>query len=76
MLDTNSNPDIVDYGIPANDDASKSISIIMKTLADTFIESSANVRARKDDTESKHDDSKKIVRKKVVKKEFTDNTEE
>ncbi|MDX2359924.1 MAG: 30S ribosomal protein S2 [Crocinitomicaceae bacterium] len=32
MVDTNSNPTLVDFPIPANDDASKSISIIMNTI--------------------------------------------
>lgn len=33
MCDTNSNPDLVDYPIPANDDAYKSISIIITAIS-------------------------------------------
>ncbi len=38
LVDTNSNPDEVDYAIPGNDDALRSISIIVKTLADAVEE--------------------------------------
>jgi len=32
IVDTNSNPNIVDYAIPANDDASKSVAVIMEAV--------------------------------------------
>ena len=38
ILDTNCDPDYVDYPIPGNDDAYKSISLITKAIADTIIE--------------------------------------
>ncbi|HDQ45416.1 MAG TPA: 30S ribosomal protein S2 [bacterium] len=38
MVDTNSDPDPIDYPIPANDDAFKSISLIVHTIADAIIE--------------------------------------
>lgn len=38
MVDTNSNPRDVDYAIPANDDASKSIHKIMAYMADSILE--------------------------------------
>jgi small subunit ribosomal protein S2 len=38
MVDTNADPTIIDYPIPANDDAARSISIISRTLADAIIE--------------------------------------
>jgi len=38
IVDTNCDPDIVDYIIPANDDAVKTIELIIKTLADAIIE--------------------------------------
>ena len=38
MVDTNSDPTIIDYPIPANDDAAKSISIISRTFADSIVE--------------------------------------
>jgi len=36
MVDTNVNPEIIDYPIPANDDAIKSIQVITSIIADTI----------------------------------------
>jgi small subunit ribosomal protein S2 len=38
MVDTNSDPNIVDFPIPANDDASKSISLIVNILCESITE--------------------------------------
>ena len=38
LIDTNSNPDLVAYPIPGNDDATKSIAVVAKILADTILE--------------------------------------
>ena len=38
LIDTNSDPDLVDYPIPGNDDATKSIRIITSFIADSVIE--------------------------------------
>jgi small subunit ribosomal protein S2 len=38
MVDTNSDPNIVDFPIPANDDASKSISLIVNILCEAITE--------------------------------------
>lgn len=38
LIDTNCNPDVVDYPIPGNDDAVKSIKFITALLADSIIE--------------------------------------
>ncbi len=38
IVDTNSNPNSVDYPIPANDDASKSIAVILKAICDAIKE--------------------------------------
>jgi small subunit ribosomal protein S2 len=38
MVDTNSDPNLVDYAIPANDDASKSISMIMDYMVESIQE--------------------------------------
>jgi len=38
MVDTNSDPTQVDFAIPANDDATKSIAIITKYLTDSLVE--------------------------------------
>ncbi|MCU4706977.1 30S ribosomal protein S2 [Mycoplasma sp. CSL7503-lung] len=36
LLDSNANPDLVDFGIPANDDSAKSITLIITVLADAI----------------------------------------
>jgi small subunit ribosomal protein S2 len=38
MVDTNSDPNLVDFPIPSNDDASKSIDIILSCVAATIQE--------------------------------------
>ena len=38
MVDTNSNPNLVDFPIPANDDASKSVSVITSLMVDAIKE--------------------------------------
>lgn len=38
LVDTNSDPTVVDYSIPGNDDASKSIQMIAREIADAIIE--------------------------------------
>lgn len=41
IVDTNGNPELVDYPIPANDDAVKSIQLITTSVADAVIEGQA-----------------------------------
>ncbi len=38
IVDTNCDPDVIDYVIPANDDAIKSVQVICKIVADAVIE--------------------------------------
>ncbi|MGJ8665019.1 MAG: 30S ribosomal protein S2 [Patiriisocius sp.] len=49
MVDTNSDPRVIDYVIPSNDDASKSIDKIMTAVSDAIIEGLAERKAGKDD---------------------------
>ena len=37
LLDTNSDPDVIDYGIPANDDAIRSVSLMCELMADAVL---------------------------------------
>ncbi len=46
VIDTNTDPDMVDIPIPANDDSVKTIEIITSIMADAVIEGSAIARAR------------------------------
>ena len=45
ITDTNSDPTLVDYPIPANDDAIKSIQLLVKTIADA-VEEGRNIRGK------------------------------
>jgi small subunit ribosomal protein S2 len=48
IVDTNANPNKVDYPIPANDDASKSIQIIVKLMIEAIQEGLAERKLEKD----------------------------
>ena len=48
MVDTNSDPKLVDFPIPANDDATKSISIILDSICDSIKEGLEERKAGKD----------------------------
>jgi small subunit ribosomal protein S2 len=56
LVDTNSNPRDVDYAIPANDDASKSIHKVMSYMTDSILE---GLSERKDSGEDKPAKAKK-----------------
>lgn len=43
LTDTNCNPAIVDYPVPANDDAIKSIKVMMSLLADAIVEAKGGI---------------------------------
>ena len=43
ILDTNCDPDLVDIPIPGNDDAVRSIKLILKSLTDSIIEGKAQL---------------------------------
>lgn len=48
MVDTNSDPNVIDYVIPSNDDASKSIDKIMTSVTNAVIEGLAERKGAKD----------------------------
>ena len=60
IVDTNSDPSLVDFPIPANDDASKSISIILDEICDSI---KSGLEERKSDKEA---DIKAAADKKVA----------
>jgi small subunit ribosomal protein S2 len=64
MVDTNSDPSNIDFPIPANDDASKSISLIVDVLCQS-IEEGLNDRKLEKDKEAPKD--KKVMRKELEK---------
>jgi small subunit ribosomal protein S2 len=70
MVDTNSDPRVIDYVIPSNDDASKSIDKIMTSVSNAVIQGLAERKSNKDESAPASADasSKKVARKKVVAK--------
>ncbi len=52
IVDTNSDPTIIDYPIPANDDAAKSISIISRIIADAVVEGSQKLKKQNAEQEA------------------------
>ncbi|MDC1186243.1 30S ribosomal protein S2 [Crocinitomicaceae bacterium] len=55
MVDTNSDPRLVDFPIPANDDATKSISIIIDTICDAIKDGLAERKAGGDKEKATED---------------------
>ncbi|MFM1897844.1 MAG: hypothetical protein RL577_84 [Bacteroidota bacterium] len=53
LVDTNSDPTNIDFAIPGNDDASKSIHLIVSELANAILEGSAERKKEKNEEESK-----------------------
>ena len=71
IVDTNSDPDVVDYVIPANDDAIRSVSLILAVIADAIVESKGGlpvVAYVKDEGES-------VTMKDVIRQTEKENAE-
>ncbi len=49
IVDTNCDPDLVDFPIPANDDAVKSIQIITRAVADAVVQGAQEAKIREED---------------------------
>lgn len=73
MVDTNSNPHDVDFVIPSNDDATKSVEVIVTAVCEAIREGLEERKAEKIDTEAAEDAAPKRERraKATVKKERT-----
>ena len=68
MVDTNSDPTLVDFPIPANDDAAKSISLIISSVTDTIIAARQKVQQEKAIKEAVEKE-KKSAEEKPIKQE-------
>ena len=71
IIDTNSNPDLVDYVIPANDDAIRSVSLILAVMADAIVESKGGLPVVAYSKEEGED----ITMKEVIKQTDKENAE-
>jgi small subunit ribosomal protein S2 len=76
LVDTNSNPKLVDFPIPANDDASKSITIIIDEICKSIqegLEERKNLKANPEAADAK---AQKTEEKASAKAEVIEETEE
>ncbi len=69
IVDTNCDPDVVDYVIPGNDDAVRSVKLLIGALTNAIAEVNGNEIIDYVTDEDKAKDSKKIVKKENTKKE-------
>ena len=69
IVDTNSDPTIIDYPIPANDDAAKSISIISRSIADAVIEGSQKLKEHQAEQQAEQEAAEEIIKEKEQAKE-------
>ncbi len=61
LVDTNGNPDHIDYVIPGNDDAIRSVKLIASAIADAVIEAKEGVSLKKDDSQDEDIDIEKVL---------------
>ena len=62
LVDTNGNPDGISYVIPGNDDAIRSVKLIVQAMADAVIEATEGVSLKKDETAEEEDiDLEKVL---------------
>ncbi len=69
MVDTNSNPEVVDYPIPANDDAFKSINLIITNIGKAIEEGLMERKKDRDEQKLKQEEEAKIAMDKKNAKE-------
>ena len=68
MLDTNSDPTIIDYPIPANDDAAKSISLITGKIAEVVVEARQKIKETKALEEAVEKEKQETVKEESTEK--------
>jgi len=89
IVDTNCDPDEINHIIPANDDAVKTIELVVKHMADAIIEGQAKFKEKKAEEiaerertrkeqheEAEHEEEKKVSRKHLKKKEKQEDISE
>ncbi len=67
IVDTNSNPNDIDFVIPANDDATKSIEVILDAVCGAIAEGLEERKAEKIDLEAAGENAEKPARKRATK---------
>ncbi len=77
IVDTNCDPDSVDFAIPANDDAVKTIELITKVIADAVVEGNVKAKELKAEEgavrERRDKEEQPLGKRKVIVKKFSDD---
>ena len=69
IVDTNADPNIVDFAIPANDDATKSIEVILDACCAAIAEGVAERKVEKAANDEKNEDNKRARQARAEKSE-------
>ena len=75
IVDTNSDPTVVDFAIPANDDASKSIELILATVCEAMTEGLEERKVEKVDTKDAEEAAPKAKRTRVGRRKAEEAAE-
>ncbi len=75
IVDTNSNPSNIDYVIPANDDATKSVEVILEAVCGAMIEGLEERKAEKVDTPEGDEAPKRERKTRAARKERVQDEE-
>jgi small subunit ribosomal protein S2 len=82
-LDTNCNPDVIDYPIPGNDDAIRAINLFCKEVADAIIEGKELLAQEQDEQDEQNEEvsieeTKEVIEeiKEEAQKEINETKEE
>jgi len=65
VLDTNSDPDGIDYPIPGNDDARRSIDLYCSLIKSTIVEANKNIKQQPSEEDTKEINNPKIEENKI-----------
>src|SRR5690625_5088247 len=83
IVDTNCDPDVIDYVIPANDDAIRAVKLLTSKMADAIIEGRQGAEmvdqtesAPKEDAEAEVEETKDTKAEEVAEAEEVKETEE
>ena len=69
MVDTNSDPNLVDFPVPANDDAAKSITLIVRSICDSIAAGLEERRKKREEDRIKEEANRQKAGEEVAKKE-------
>jgi small subunit ribosomal protein S2 len=76
IVDTNSDPNLVDFPIPANDDATKSIALIIKKMIEAIEEGSSERKLDRDKREEEGEEGEELSTSTITGDEDEDDARE